>query len=285
MENRIDGHTKLFALIESAVGHSGSPAMYNYSFERLGMNCAYLAFDTPLEETSKALEALRTLHVGGFNVTMPCKTMAASLVDHLSDAAQLIGACNTVVVESDGTLTGHNTDGIGFIRNLKEHGISVKDKKITVLGAGGAATAICVQAALDGASQINIFNRKDEFYKNGEETVQKIQTALPHVHISLTPLEESQNLKNAIKNSDILVNATKVGMSPLDDGSLADSSCFHQDLVVADTVLQSKRNKDPSPCQRSWLQSFHRRHRHALVARCRCISIIHRKRDARRRSP
>ena len=111
--------------------------------------------------------------------------MAASLVDHLSDAAQLIGACNTVVVESDGTLTGHNTDGIGFIRNLKEHGISVKDKKITVLGAGGAATAICVQAALDGASQINIFNRKDEFYKNGEETVQKIQTALPHVHISL----------------------------------------------------------------------------------------------------
>ena len=115
MEKRINGHTKLYALIGSPVGHSGSPAMQNYSFEKLGLDCAYLAFDIPLEKTKDALDAFRTLHVGGFNVTMPCKTAVAQLVDRLSPAAEMIGACNTVVVEEDGTMTGHNTDGVGFI--------------------------------------------------------------------------------------------------------------------------------------------------------------------------
>lgn len=94
---------------------------------------------------------------------MPCKTEVARLVDRLSPAAELIGACNTVVVEEDGTMTGHITDGTGFVRNLKEHSVEVKDQKIVVLGTGGAATAIAVQAALDGVAEIAIFNRKDEF--------------------------------------------------------------------------------------------------------------------------
>ena len=121
MERRINGHTKLYALIGSPVGHSGSPAMQNYSFEKLGIDAAYLAFDVTVEQTAKALEAFRTLNAGGFNVTMPCKTEVARLVDRLSPAAELIGACNTVVVEEDGTMTGHITDGVGFVRNLKEH--------------------------------------------------------------------------------------------------------------------------------------------------------------------
>ena len=87
MERRISGHTKLYGLIGSPVGHSGSPAMYNYSFEKLGIDAAYLAFDVPLEKTEDALNALRTLNAGGFNVTMPCKTAVAQLVDRLSPAA------------------------------------------------------------------------------------------------------------------------------------------------------------------------------------------------------
>ena len=101
MESRISGHTQLYALIGSPVGHSGSPAMYNYSFDKLGIDAAYLAFDVPVEKTEKAVEALRTLHAGGFNVTMPCKTAVAQLVDKLSPAAELVGACNTVVFEED----------------------------------------------------------------------------------------------------------------------------------------------------------------------------------------
>ena len=77
MEKRINGHTRLYALIGSPVGHSGSPAMQNYSFEKLGIDAAYLAFDVNVGQTAKALEAFRTLNVGGFNVTMPCKTEVA----------------------------------------------------------------------------------------------------------------------------------------------------------------------------------------------------------------
>lgn len=243
MESRISGHTKLFCLIGSPVGHSGSPAMYNYSFARTGVDAAYLAFDIPLEQTQAAVDALKLLNVGGFNVTMPDKTAVAGIVDELSPAARLIGASNTVTVGEDGKLTGHNTDGIGFVRNLQEHGVEVKGKKLVVLGAGGAATAICVQAALDGAESIAIFNRKDEFYANGEHTVEKLAQAVPACKVSISPLEDSAALAAAVQDCDILVNATKVGMKPLDEESLIDPALFRADLVVADTVYNPRETK------------------------------------------
>lgn len=241
MEKRIDGHTKLYALIGSPVGHSGSPAMYNYSFEKLGINSAYLAFDVPLEKTKEAVDALRALHAGGFNVTMPCKTEVARLVDRLSPAAQLVGACNTVVVEEDGTLTGHITDGIGFVRNLKEHGVEIKKKKIVILGTGGAATAIAVQAALDGVSRIAIFNRKDEFFANGEKTVEKIRHAVPDIEdVFIEDLDNTELLEKVIGESDILINATRAGMSPLENIMPVPESCLRPELVVADVVYNPR---------------------------------------------
>ena len=241
MEKRINGHTKLYALIGSPVGHSGSPAMQNYSFEKLGLDCAYLAFDIPLEKTKDALDAFRTLHVGGFNVTMPCKTEVARLVEHLSPAAELIGACNTVVVEEDGTMTGHNTDGVGFVRNLKEHGVEVKGQKIVLLGTGGAATAIAVQAALDGAAEIAIFNQKDEFYANGEKTVEKLRKAVPGISsVSISDLGDTELLREAVKNADILVNATRAGMSPLEDVIPVPEDVLRPELAVADVVYNPR---------------------------------------------
>ena len=241
MEKRINGHTKLYALIGSPVGHSGSPAMQNYSFEKLGLDCAYLAFDIPLEKTKDALDAFRTLHVGGFNVTMPCKTAVAQLVDRLSPAAEMIGACNTVVVEEDGTMTGHNTDGVGFVRNLKEHGVEIKDKKIVLLGTGGAATAIAVQAALDGVAEIAIFNRKDEFYANGEKTVEKIRKAVPSIKkVWIEDLDNEEVLTRVIGESDILVNATRAGMSPLENVMPVPEKVLRPDLAVADVVYNPK---------------------------------------------
>ena len=243
MESRISGHTKLFCLIGSPVGHSGSPAMYNYSFEKTGIDAAYLAFDVPLEETGDAVQALKTLGAGGFNITMPDKTKVAEYLDDISPAARLIGACNTVTVDEEGKLTGHNTDGVGFVRNLQEHGVEITGKKMVLLGAGGAATAICVQAALDGVSEIHIFNRKDEFYANGELTVKKISEAVPGCKTSILPLEEEAALKAAIEECDILVNATKVGMKPLDEQTLVDPSWFRKDLVVADTVYNPRETR------------------------------------------
>lgn len=244
MENRINGHTKLFCLIGSPVGHSGSPAMYNYSFDRLNMNNAYLAFDVPLEKTAEAVEALKLLHVGGFNITMPCKTAVSRYVDQLSPAAKMIGACNTVTVDEEGKLTGHNTDGIGFVRNLAKHGVDVKGKKLVVMGAGGAATALTIQSALDGAAQIRIFNRKGfNFYENGERTVEKIKANVPGCQISIDDLLDSEALAQAVKECDILVNATKVGMAPLDKETLVDPRLFREGLVVADTVYNPKETR------------------------------------------
>ena len=241
MEGRISEDTKVYALIGSPVGHSGSPAMQNYSFQKLGIDAAYLAFDVPLEKTKEALDALRTLHAGGFNVTMPCKTAVAQLVDRLSPAAELVGACNTAVIEEDGTMTGHITDGSGFVRNLREHGVEVTGKKIVLLGTGGAATAIAVQAALDGVEEIAIFNRKDEFYANGEKTVEKIKNAVPGIgKVYIEDLDNREVLKSVIAESDILVNATRAGMSPLDDVIPVPEEFLHKDLAVADVVYNPR---------------------------------------------
>lgn len=243
MEKRITGRTGMFCLIGTPVGHSGSPAMYNYSFAQTGLDHAYLAYDVPLEKTEEAVNALKVLGCKGFNVTMPCKTKVAELVDELSDAAKLIGACNTVVIK-DGKLYGNNTDGMGFVRNLRENGVDVKGKRMTVMGAGGAATAIQVQSALDGAAKISIFNRKDEFYANAERTMAKIKEMLPECEVNVYPLEDTEKLHAEIADSDILVNATKVGMKPLDDQSLVeDTSVFRPDLIVADAVYNPKETK------------------------------------------
>lgn len=241
MEKRINGHTRLYALIGSPVGHSGSPAMYNYSFEKLGIDAAYLAFDVPVEKTEDAVDALRTLHAGGFNVTMPCKTAVAQLVDRLSPAAELVGACNTVVFEEDGTMTGHMTDGTGFVRNLREHGVEIKDKKIVLLGTGGAATAIAVQAALDGVAEIAIFNRKDGFYANGEKTVEKIRKAVSSIRkVSIEDLDDTELLGKVIGESDILINATRAGMSPMEDVIPVPAEFLRPELAVADVVYNPK---------------------------------------------
>ena len=159
MENRISGTTGLLALIGSPVGHSGSPAMYNYSFQKLGLDYVYVAFDIQVGEVEKAVEAMRLFKMRGCNVTMPDKTEVVKYMDELSTAARMIGAVNTIV-NDDGRLTGYITDGEGFVNNLRDHGIEIAGKKITVAGGGGAATAIQVQCALDGAREITIFNLK-----------------------------------------------------------------------------------------------------------------------------
>ena len=157
MERRINGHTGLLALFGTPVGHSGSPAMYNFSFQHDGLDYAYMAFDVNVEQMPAVFDSIRLFKMRGGNFTMPCKNIAAELVDKLSPAAEIIGACN-VFVNDDGVITGHITDGVGFVKNLELNGAPVKDKKVVVLGAGGAATAIQVQLALDGAKEVNIFN-------------------------------------------------------------------------------------------------------------------------------
>ena len=243
MERRISGHTGLLALIGSPVGHSGSPAMHNYSFERLGLDYAYVAFDIKVEEVTDAIAAMKTFKMRGFNVTMPCKIEAAKHVDELSPAAQIIGAVNTIVNE-DGHLTGHITDGIGFVDNLKDHGVEIEDKKITIIGGGGAATAIYVQCAIDGAREISIFKRQDAALSRTLEIVEKVRAYASKCVINVFDTADVAKMTEEIQSSDILVNGTIVGMKPMDDESpVKDVTAFHKDLVVCDIVYNPIETK------------------------------------------
>ncbi len=243
MEGRISGKTKLYALIGSPVGHSGSPAMYNYSFAAKGIDSVYVAFDVDVEHTKDAIAAMRTFDMGGMNVTMPCKVETAKYMDELSDAARIMGAVNTIV-NQDGKLIGHNTDGVGFVGNLKDHGIEIMGKKMTICGGGGAATAIQVQCALDGVREISIFNKKDSFFERTVHTAETLMKEISGLVVNVFDIDDMDKMKEEMATSDIFVNGTIVGMKPMDDQSVVkDVSAFHKDLVVCDVVYNPVETK------------------------------------------
>lgn len=243
MERRISGTTGLLCLIGSPVGHSGSPAMYNYSFEKLGLDYAYLAFDIKVEEVADFIRSMKLLNMRGCNVTMPCKTEAAKYVDELSPAARIIGAVNTIVNEN-GKLVGHITDGEGFVNNLRDNGVEIRGKKITVAGGGGAATAIQVQCALEGAREISIFNIKDQFFSRTLETADKIRAEKPECVVNVYDIADQETMRREVADSDIFANATIVGMKPMENESvIKDVSMFRPGLVVTDAVYNPKETR------------------------------------------
>lgn len=239
---RITGHTELIGLTAYPIRHSKSPTMHNEAFKKLGLDYAYLAFEVDAPQLKDAVTGLKALRCRGWNVSMPNKTIIGEYLDHLSPAAQLCGAVNTVV-NDNGVLTGHITDGVGFMTSLKEQGIDVIGKKMTIVGAGGAATAIEIQAALDGVEEISIFNRKDEFYARAEMTVKNINEKTS-CKATLFDLADSDALRKEIEDSYIFVNATGVGMKPMEgEMIIPDASYLRKDLVVADVVYMPEKTK------------------------------------------
>ena len=242
MAERITGHTELIGLMAYPIRHSSSPAMHNEAFAYLGLDYAYLAFEVDNSTLEDAVKGLRALKMVGSNVSMPNKTVVGQYLDKLSPAAELCGAVNTIVNE-DGVLTGHITDGIGFMQALKDNDIDVIGKKMTIAGAGGAATAIEIQAALDGVKEMSIFNIKDKFFERAEGTKAKLAEKCPECVVTVDDLDDKAKLEEAIKACDILVNATIMGMKPHQDVTLVDKSLFRKDLVVADTVYSPEKTK------------------------------------------
>lgn len=235
MAERITGHTELIGLIATPIRHSSSPRMHNEAFAKLGLDYAYLAFEVGNEELEDTIKGFRAMKVRGSNVSMPNKTVVHKYLDKLSDATQMCGAVNTIV-NDDGVLTGHITDGIGYMSGLKDAGIDIIGKKMTIVGAGGAATAIQVQAALDGVKEISIFNRKDEFYERAQKTVKDINEKT-NCKATLYDLEDLDKLKEEIASSYIFTNATGMGMKPLEGQTyIPDKSFLREDLIVTDVV-------------------------------------------------
>ena len=239
----ITGKTKLTALLGSPVRHSVSPLMHNEAFKQLGLDYTYLCFDVNEESLKDAVAGLKAIGIRGFNLTMPNKNKIIEFVDHLSPAAKLIGAVNTVI-NDDGVLTGHNTDGIGFIQSLKDINFDITGKSITILGNGGAATAIAAQAALDGAKSISIFSRpQSRFASRIEKLVDNIDDTTT-TNAGNYDFKDTATLRRAIQSSSLLVNATSVGMTPGTDASLiTDVSFFHENLLVADIIYEPRTTK------------------------------------------
>ncbi|WP_251197644.1 shikimate dehydrogenase [Anaerotardibacter muris] len=230
---RISGATKLIGLIGSPVQNSGSPAIHNAVFEHLDLDIAYIAFDvdnTRLEATVRGMAAMGFL---GYNVTTPCKTFILPFLDEISEVAEIMGAVNTVVIQ-DGKSLGDNADGAAFIRNLVLNGIDIRGKKITVMGAGGAGSALITQAALDGVAEIDLFNRQDEFYAGAEELIERLKSH-SSCNVTLYDLADETQLRNSIAGSTLLVNATNVG-TPEVPGCLVTQDMLHEGLIMADTV-------------------------------------------------
>ncbi|MDD5339040.1 MAG: shikimate dehydrogenase [Dehalococcoidales bacterium] len=206
MTDSITGRTKICALIGDPVEHSVSPAMHNAAFQKLGLDYFYVPFRVAPEQLKQAVAGFRALNLRGFNVTIPHKVAVIPLLDKLDPLAQKIGAVNTVV-NDNGKLTGFNTDTEGFLRALVEKGFKPKNKKVVVLGAGGASRAICYILAQQGAL-LTILNRRQEL----DWALDIARFITKNFKQKVAALELSHLAD--ILPADLLINATSVGMSP-----------------------------------------------------------------------
>ena len=242
MENKITGHTSLVGLFATPIRHSVSPMIQNTAFQALGIDAVYLAFEVGNDGLAQAIESIRNLEMLGANLSMPNKMLALESMDELSEAAKLVGAINTIT-NDNGKLTGHITDGTGFMRSLDDIDVNVIDKKMTIIGAGGAATAIIVQAALDGVKEIAVYNRKDEFYDTIKEKLAYIAENTP-CKILLNDLADEKKLAADVAESTLLLNATGVGMKPMQDQTpIQDFSIIRSDLAVCDVIYNPRETE------------------------------------------
>lgn len=207
---QISGTTKLAGLFAHPAKHSQSPMIHNTAFKMLDIDAVYLAFDVDLNQNPHAIKTIKDLEMMGVNLSMPNKHVAKELVDDYSEIVSLVGAVNTIVHEK-GRLIGHNTDGIGLMQALDAMDCHIFDKKLMVIGTGGASLSIIAQAALDGAKRIHVFNRKSSRVAQRLPVLEKIAN-VTGCDIQFHYLTDEKQLKQAVDESEVLINATNVGM-------------------------------------------------------------------------
>lgn len=242
----IDGKTETLCIYGHPVAHSKSPLMHNALFKELGINAAYLPYAPEPENFEEAIRGFKAMKFRGANVTIPYKTDVLRLVDELSDISKFTGSVNTLYWKNGiagGTLCGTTTDPYGCIRNLEEHGVDASNKKVALLGNGGAAKAIAY-TLVERKNKLTIVCRTKEkglaladgLNKNfSEKTANESYEA-----VEVTTFDEFAAVS---KNFDIIINATSVGMSPNVDESPLTAGCLHPGQVVCDIVYTPPRTK------------------------------------------
>lgn len=232
----IDTGTRLVGLLGRPLGHSFSPAMHNRAFQALGLNYCYLPIEVTDNDLQIVAAGIARMNFAGYNVTIPHKIRIMDCLDAVDPLARAIGAVNTVTLQN-GRSTGYNTDGIGFLRSLEEGvGLSVVDKAVLVLGCGGAARAIAMTLAGRGASRIVICNRTQEKAQSlAREVNQQGRDCCQAIPMHSAPLE------TALRDTDILINTTSVGMHPDAQQMPIAEGLVHEGLVVCDIVYNPRQ--------------------------------------------
>lgn len=244
----ITGHTRMVAMIGSPVEHSASPATHSLAYKKLGIDAVFLVFDVTEPDLPNVIGAFRAMKGWvSTTVTMPLKQAVIPYLDELSDEARLIGSVNMITKESDGRLVGHNTDGKGFMNNLEKNGVTVKGATMTLVGPGGAGSAIFVQAALDGVARLDVFAREGgKSYRHALLLKENIEKALKdkveeskdttNCQITIYSLENKDQLKQSISESDILANGTNIGMGEGNNETPVAQDLLRPGMVVADVI-------------------------------------------------
>jgi shikimate dehydrogenase len=223
----VDSHTVLYGVIGDPVRHSKSPIMLNRAFRERGINGSYAAFHVTPNQLEQALAGVRGLGFRGLNVTIPHKIEVMAFLDEVHEGARAAGAVNTVVNEN-GRLIGYNTDGIGYVRSLKEEVESdLTGKTIVVLGAGGAARGILWALAQENPTAIMLANRTEE------KAIELAASFSLELHISVIPWK---TLREVCAYADVVINTTSVGMSPHVDAVPIDTTWLKSGSVVSDLI-------------------------------------------------
>ncbi|WP_419915228.1 shikimate dehydrogenase [Candidatus Poriferisodalis sp.] len=232
------GGTRVAGVIGDPVRHSLSPALHNAAFAELGLDWTYLAFEVPAGQGADAVAAMRALGIEGLSVTMPHKDTVAAAVDELSPAAALLGAVNCVRRDGD-RLIGENTDGAGFLRSLRtQAGVDPAGLRIVVLGAGGAARAVIVALAAEGAL-VTVVNRSPDAAARAAALGVPAGGAAIAVSGGFSG-SVAVGGPAAVRDADVVVNATPLGMTegdplPVDPALLSDSQ------LVVDLIYRPER--------------------------------------------
>ncbi|AEG61328.1 shikimate dehydrogenase [Desulforamulus ruminis] len=205
----LNGKTKICGLFGFPVEHSFSPAMHNAAFEELGLNWVYVPFCISPDRLKQAMQSITSLGLTGINVTVPHKQAVLPLLDEIHPTAGIIGAVNTIV-NDQGRLVGHNTDGAGFVKSLTdETGFSPRGQGVLILGAGGAARAVAVQLALSGAGPLYIANRSPA---KAEALARDLQQA---TGVRAAALPWGRELpQEKVNEVGLVVQTTPMGMAP-----------------------------------------------------------------------
>ena len=216
---KADGKAKLpirLGVVGHPVAHSLSPQMQNAALTKSNLKIGYARFDIAPEELGEALELFLRLDFVGANLTVPHKVAALDCVQDVDDAAREIGAVNTIKCEK-GRLRGFNTDGKGFARAIREEfAVDLRDLRILLIGAGGAARAIARQCAKENCERLVIANRDAEKAATLVSQLRPFFTGPrvlgPVARLQSIPLDDTA-LRFQIANSDLVVNATPLGLN------------------------------------------------------------------------